>query len=1408
MNKKRLRAIFLATIMLTSMIGIGATGVASQSVGDGTELAGSIDTEVEGAGVSVDASEQDVRIADEVRESSGKTTLLLTVDRNIDRSSFAAADVNAEQLQEDSAATLQPVADSLSERAGAEVRQQFWVGNIVSVTVDLDQVSVDELAKIEGVTGVAPNVEMQHPSPVNADSTTEPEEVNEEFTYGLEQIDVPGFDAEYGATGDNTTVSIIDDGVSDPENIHPDLDIDTRAIAEDGDVTEGTLGEPGSHGEHVAGTATAAADPVGDVPRYGVAPDADLIKINSFEGGAAAEDTVAAVQYSAEEGADVASMSLGFPPQSENSVLELAMANQIQDANAMGTLVIGSAGNEGVGDAGGPATSPGAEFHGFSIGASNESGSIADFSSGAVIDPFSVDYVGSDTEYPPEYPREYVKPDVAAPGVDVLSAGPLGGDIGDEAATYSFSSGTSMAAPHAAGAVALIQSATEDELSPKTIEMALAETAEKPDNEFEERHNRDIRFGAGIINVTAATQAIEDGTLEIEGTVTDSDDEPIVGATVETAGGALTTTNQSGEYTLQTTTEPADVTADAFGFGPASETVETDDEAIDFQLDEELAVEIIEDQPAFVEFGGEFDITVDVQNLDELTVTLTEETDVNEENATLLLNGDEISFGETQEFDELTGEATLTVDLAENATVAENDEIGLEHTFVGPGDEITVTTGPTELTESLDPAFFELDGLSAPEEVILGDPIPASVEVTNTGQQTDTKFIQFFADDGDTLISLPEDSLTLDPGETETYEVQAAGVEAFYSAGEVIEHGFFTADDFDVEGNPVEIDDEVSADLALQAEGAFFEVADLTAPVEADPGEEITVSATINSIGEDADEQDVTFQFDGETLGSESVNLDAFELNEGGTSTDVEFTAEAPGESGYYTHSISTANDSETAILGVGEPVTTATVVGTDAIYGPQTLDLIERGLDENSEPIGDSEPIAADYTGEEHVDSDVIADTDVFVFHDLEDRAEELITAVEDDPTTTAVYLEQFAGADAIAERSEVTGDPELSLAAFDIDSNNPVEFEVVADHPLFDGIAEDGERFVTHQTEDADRAFFEGASGETLAEVGTQGESDGPAAAVDPETGSVLLGTIAPNTFQEESAFTDDAAQVLANAVSVAEDGVITDAVAQTTIDAEFIGTVNDEEEITVEAIDVVEDEELVDGEEITFTVGEEEVGTATVEDGDAELSFDPATISADAGETLEVTVEEYAVIDPATVETVHETLALQEGFNLLSIPQSAELTEEGVDTVNRWDAESGTYENVTDNQFTSPEELSQGVYVSAESDDARLGMTFENEVPMPGTDTLSEGWNLLGSNFAIDSTEDQDNRTLEDDLIGIDDVDDLVVFDAEFTTQLDADDEIGAFDAYWVYTDEELERATESPPYNPADREQVLG
>ena len=809
-------AVAFTVVMIVAMVASGA-GAAAPATVETDDTVEDVDyataNDSDGAGVSAS-----------LQQASGETVVLLGVERGIGMTEAAASDDPMGDLEADSQVTQEPVLDALRSEFSAEVRNTYWAGNVITATVDLDEHDPESLLRIDGVVSVSENVEYERPEPETPTDSV-PSELDGNFTFGLEQINVPAYDEEFDGMGDGATIMIGDDGISDPEEGHPDLDFELEAIVEDGEVDEGSLvgGEEGSHGEHVSGTAAGAEDPVGDVPRYGVAPNADLLKADVFAGGAVTEDIIASMEWAAENDADAASFSLGFPPTADDSTFSDLYVPVIEDVNAAGTSAVVSAGNSGSGDAGGPVTSPATNFDSVAIGASTEAEDIATFSSGAVIDDDSVEFIDGD-ELPERFPDEFVQPDVSAPGEDVLSSGPLGPEQIDDEATYSFASGTSMAAPHYAGAVALVQSATEEDLDNSVIEAALAETAEKPENEFTELNNRDIRFGTGIIDVHAAAEAAME-TQTIEGTVTSDDGEPLVGATVETDAGALTATDEDGEFVLQTTNDPATVTADATGVGAETVTVE-DGEDVDFELEEELDVTLIEDQPPTLEAGDSFDIVAEVQNLDQLMIELTDNSTINPDDLALALGDDEIPLGEPVETDGLSGEVAITVDVAEDAI---DTEFSLEHTF-------------ERFDEDPGEAVFEVNDLEAPATAEPGELIDVSAMIENVGDDEGTQTVAFEFENE----TVAEQDVSLDANESA--EITFEDVELPDEEGE-FEHGVVTDDDgefativieeVDAEATVSFVDDEIvfgpdsTIDAALETDA--LDVAGYQFELEYDP---------------------------------------------------------------------------------------------------------------------------------------------------------------------------------------------------------------------------------------------------------------------------------------------------------------------------------------------------------------------------------------------------------------------------------------------------------------------------------------------------------------------------------------------------------------------------------------------
>ena len=198
-----------------------------------------------------------------------------------------------------------------------------------------------------------------------------------------------------------------------------------------------------SHGTHVAGIAAGNADtPAGGGRRAsGVAPRAYLgnykvfVETNSgLSPNANSPAIVAAIEAAVADGMDVINFSGGEP---EIEPSRDIVARALDAAAAAGVVSVVAAGNDyndfGAGSVSSPANSEAAIAVGaVEIGGSPTTRTHAEFSS---VGPTTISL--------------RLKPDVAAPGVDVLSSVPGGG--------WSEFSGTSMAAPHVAGSAALLR---------------------------------------------------------------------------------------------------------------------------------------------------------------------------------------------------------------------------------------------------------------------------------------------------------------------------------------------------------------------------------------------------------------------------------------------------------------------------------------------------------------------------------------------------------------------------------------------------------------------------------------------------------------------------------------------------------------------------------------------------------------------------------------------------------------------------------------------------------------------------------------------------------------------------------------------------------------------------------------
>lgn len=239
-----------------------------------------------------------------------------------------------------------------------------------------------------------------------------------------------------GFDGEGVDVAVLDSGY---DAAHPDLEgrvVKARDFSGDPHPPGRPALDLNGHGTHVAATvAGSGAASGGD--RRGVAPGADLLigKVLDRHGSGTMDEIIAGMEWAAHSGADVVNMSLGTFPTDGTDPLSQAVNRLTEES---GTLFVVAAGNSGPDRS--TVGAPGAADLALTVGAVTKSDAVAPFSSRG-----------------PRIGDHAIKPEVVAPGVDIVAARAAGTSLGkllDE--SYTSMNGTSMASPHVAGAAAIL----------------------------------------------------------------------------------------------------------------------------------------------------------------------------------------------------------------------------------------------------------------------------------------------------------------------------------------------------------------------------------------------------------------------------------------------------------------------------------------------------------------------------------------------------------------------------------------------------------------------------------------------------------------------------------------------------------------------------------------------------------------------------------------------------------------------------------------------------------------------------------------------------------------------------------------------------------------------------------------
>ena len=354
------------------------------------------------------------------------------------------------------------------------------------------------------------------------ESSLPPDKATREITPNVTQV---GADQVWGLgyTGQGVVVAVVDSGVNydhldladhlwdgGPQFPHHGYDI--------GDDNNDPMDHYG-HGTHCAGTVCGDG---GAGRKTGMAPDVTLmcVKISLGESGWASAAMICdGMQWAIEHGCDIISLSYGGHSDVADRILYRNTCANVLDAGVIGAI---SAGNDGENLANYPIPdnvtfpagcpppymdpvqqgNPGGLSCSVCIGAVDYDDVAANFSSVGPVTWTNTSYAdypyaeGSSTEF------GLIRPDVCAPGVQIISA-----DCSNIMG-YLVASGTSMSTPCAAGCMALMLSKSP-ELTPAEICRILEETA------VSNEPGKSNVYGYGRVDVLAAVNAVPANILSL-----------------------------------------------------------------------------------------------------------------------------------------------------------------------------------------------------------------------------------------------------------------------------------------------------------------------------------------------------------------------------------------------------------------------------------------------------------------------------------------------------------------------------------------------------------------------------------------------------------------------------------------------------------------------------------------------------------------------------------------------------------------------------------------------------------------------------------------------------------------------------------------------------------------------------
>jgi minor extracellular protease Epr len=343
------------------------------------------------------------------------------------------------------------------ENAGGKVIHEFNHFNGVAITVPA--------TALRGL--------QKNPNVLYVERDAEVLAVSQTIDWGVKRVEPFDYWSQ-GYTGQGVRVAVLDTGIAQ----HEDLKIAGGASMMSYTTS---FHDDNGHGTHVAGSIAALHNDYGTA---GVSPTASMyaVKVLDENGSGYLSDVVKGLDWAITNKMHIVNMSLGTT--SNSSTLE-SMVNKVYNH---GILMVAAAGNNGNSDGTGDTVLYPARYSAvIAVAATDSSDRRASFSA-----------TGPDVE-------------IAAPGVSILSTLP-----GNR---YGRASGTSMAAPHVAGVLAIMMNAYPD-LTPAKLRTLMQKSAIDLGAE-----GRDNHFGFGLLQAPPLLEEVPAEEQPVEEPAEETDEE-------------------------------------------------------------------------------------------------------------------------------------------------------------------------------------------------------------------------------------------------------------------------------------------------------------------------------------------------------------------------------------------------------------------------------------------------------------------------------------------------------------------------------------------------------------------------------------------------------------------------------------------------------------------------------------------------------------------------------------------------------------------------------------------------------------------------------------------------------------------------------------------------------------------